>query len=272
MAKLAFINNRFVAATEAKVSVRDLALQRGYGVFDFFRLHHNKLLFLDDHLHRFYHSAEQMRLPVGYNIEELKGILKSLIEQNEMPGSGVRLTLTGGLSADGYSIAEPNLIITQSPVQLPTADAFEKGIKLVTYPHQRQLPHVKSIDYLMAIWLQPLLKDNKADDVLYHQNNLVSECPRSNIFIVTQEGTIKTPANNILKGITRNKIIQAAQPHFNVIEEDINTTDLEQAAEAFICSTTKLVLPVVQVNDTIFNSGKPGKITRQISQLFHQLL
>ena len=84
---------------------------------------------------------------------------------------------------------------------------FEKGIELVTWPHQRQLPAVKSIDYVMAIWLQPWMKKNGADDVLYHNNGTVTECPRANFFLVMEDGRLVTPAENILEGVTRKKLL-----------------------------------------------------------------
>ena len=99
-----------------------------------------------------------MRLMIQLSREELKDIIYQLIQKNQLPDGGIRLTLTGGYSTDGYEIASPNLIISQHPLQKPSKELFQQGLKLITYPFQRQLAHVKTIDYLMAIWLQPVLK------------------------------------------------------------------------------------------------------------------
>ncbi len=50
----AYINHNFIAANNATISINDLALQRGYGIFDFFKTINHSPIFLDDHLNRLY--------------------------------------------------------------------------------------------------------------------------------------------------------------------------------------------------------------------------
>src|SRR5690606_20814929 len=128
-----YINNTFLPAAQAALPVSDLALQRGYGIFDFFKTLQGRPVFLEAHLDRFYRSAAQMRLPLQKSREELKALITELQQRNDLPESGIRLTLTGGCSPDGYSITEPNLVITQQPLQLPAPDVFEKGLRLLSY-------------------------------------------------------------------------------------------------------------------------------------------
>jgi D-alanine transaminase/branched-chain amino acid aminotransferase len=141
----AIINGNFVAADEARITISDLSIQRGYGIFDFFKVLNGRPIFLDDHLDRFYRSASLLRLPVKETREQLKDLLRELLRRNDQANCGVRLTLTGGPSDDGYSIGQPNLLITQRP--LPNNKALtERGIRLMTHEHQRQIPEAKSID------------------------------------------------------------------------------------------------------------------------------
>src|SRR5436190_16389870 len=97
------INGQLVSAEDAKITVNDLAIQRGYGIFDFFKLVNGRPVFLEDHLERFMFSATAMRLEAGINREILTEQIYSLQKQNELPESGIRLTLTGGPATDGYS-------------------------------------------------------------------------------------------------------------------------------------------------------------------------
>jgi len=136
------------------------------------------------------------------------------------------------------------------------------GLKLITHEYQRQLPHVKTIDYLQAIYLQSYIKEQGADDVLYHSNDEITECPRSNFFVVTKDDVIITPAKNILAGITRKRILALKQ--FNVQERAIALKDLDAIKEAFVSSTTKVVMPVLSIDGKQVNDGLPGKITAQI--------
>ena len=255
------INGEFVLKSEASILITDLSIQRGFGIFDYFRTINNVPVFLDDHLERFYFSASEMFMDIGYSRSDLARLIQELIDKNGVPDSGIRITLTGGYSEDGYLPAKSNLLITQSPFSFNT-DNFDKGIKLITYKHQRQLPKVKTIDYLMAIRLQNFIKENNADDVLYYNEKEITECPRSNFFIVTKNDEVITPLENVLKGITRKKILEFSE--FNVREDIINPGEILNSKEAFISSTTKNVLPVLEINGTVIGNGKPGKITREI--------
>jgi len=269
MSKWIYLNNQFLPEEKACLHVSDLSIQRGYGIFDFFKIIDNKPAFLEDHLNRFYQSAKQMQLPVLKKREELVSIIYTLVEKNDLSHSGIRITLTGGYSSDNYTLAEPNLILSQHLFPFTTKEIFEKGIKLITYTHQRQLPQVKSIDYAMAIWLQSLIKEKGADDVLYHTNEVITECPRANFFIVTKDGKLITPVNNILKGITRMKVLELAAGNHKVEEQPITIDYIKNAREAFITSSTKRVLPVWQIDDCII--GEKG-INPVSSHLYKQLL
>ena len=264
-----FVNNQFLPAQEAALPISDLCIQRGYGLFDYLKVVEGTPLYLEDHLDRLYYSSAQMRLPLPETRTELKAIIGQLIQYNNLPLSGIRITVTGGLSPDGYSIASPNVMMTQSLLQLPAREAIEKGIKLITWPHQRQLPHVKTTDYIMAIWLQEKVKEQAADDILYYNNASVSECPRANIFVV-KDGKLITPAQHILKGIIRKQVLHLAQDVLSVEERDLPVEELKASDEVFITSTTKQVLPVRQVDDVVLFQESPGRITAQLLHLLQE--
>ncbi|OHC87030.1 MAG: hypothetical protein A2546_12340 [Sphingobacteriia bacterium RIFOXYD2_FULL_35_12] len=254
-------------ANSLSISASDLAIQRGYGIFDFLVTVNGKPIFLEDHLLRFYSSAQSMHLPVTLNQKELIGAIDQLMGKNQLPNSGIRLTLTGGNSPDGYSIGNPNLIISQSPFNYQN-QVFENGLKLITYEHQRQLPFIKTIDYLKAIYLQPTIKAAGADDVLYFFNGLVSECPRANFFMVTEQNEVLTPKENILQGVTRKKILELKG--YTIKETNITIGMIASAKEAFISSSTKNILPVISIDGHTIGDVKPGSITRNLyQQLIH---
>jgi D-alanine transaminase/branched-chain amino acid aminotransferase len=270
-APFVLINDAFVPTEQAVLHVSDLAIQRGYGIFDFFQTVNGRPAFLDDHLDRFYHSAARMRLEIGKSREELKGLLQELVRRNGIANSGVRITLTGGYSPDAYSIAKPNLVVTQSPLKID-AGLMERGMRLVTYAHRRQFADVKTLDYLMAVWLQPFVREHGADDVLYQLNGAVSECPRSNFSIVTREGRVITPAEHVLKGIVRKQVLRIAPARYAAEEGTVTLEDIRGAKEAFVTSTTKGVMPVVEVDGRPVGDGRPGEVTRWLGREFNALL
>jgi len=267
MDKFVFINSDFVKQDKAFLHYSDLSIQRGYGFFDFFRTRDTVPVFIEEHLDRLFRSAEIMHMSIPLSRENILTVIDALINKNAITDSGIRITVTGGYSPDGYSLTNPNLIISENPFTEPKTSTYKKGIRLVTYPYQRQLPEAKTIDYLMEIWLQPFISLQAADDVLYFRDGSITECPRSNFFIITQNGEIQTPGENILKGVTRARIIQTARGQFEFREKTISPEEAIQASEAFISSTTKGILPVTLINGKTIGNGRPGAVTQALSDL-----
>ena len=265
------LNGVQIPEHEAQLSINDLAIVRGYGIFDYFKTVQGTPLFLEDNLDRFYNSARLMDLPVNYSRTEINSMIEQLMLANNMPDSGIKILLTGGYSPDGYSIAEPNLIISQHPI---TRDdlAENKGIKLLPFEYHRPFSQVKSIDYVMGIQALKKAKEAGANDVVYVQNGLLSECPRANFFLISDDGTLLTAGDDVLQGITRMKILEVAKEHFKIEVRDISLEDLKNASEAFISSTTKNITPVTEVlGHKEFGAGV-GKVTKQLQVLLNQLM
>lgn len=257
------LNNAIIPEKDAFLHITDLAIQRGYGIFDFFRTVDNIPLYLEDHLDRFFASARAMHLKLHLSRQEIKDLLLELIEKNNIPVSGIKIILTGGYSSDGYGITKGNLIMKQYPFSVPE-NSFEKGIRLLLYAYRRQFARVKTIDYITGIHAMPLLKEKNADDVLYFYEDQISECPRANFFIVTEDGSVLTPEKHVLEGITRKKILDFKG--FSIQQTSISPTDVLLAKEAFITSSTKNILPVTEINGLLINNGKPGNITRSLAE------
>ncbi len=260
------INEMLLKEENSFLHTSDLSFQRGYAVFDFLKVINYQPVFAEDHLERLEHSASTMFLELPVSREELKNRITTLIEKNQLREGGIRISLTGGYSADGYSISTPNLVINTTAVAHPTEAQFHKGIALITYPFQRQLSGVKTTDYLMAIWLRNHIRHKGADEVLYHHDGHYTECPRSNFFLVMKDHRLLTPVNKILQGITRKKILNFP---YEVEEKDILIEDIREAKEAFITSTTKIILPVSRIDNYFFEC--PGPITKSLYHSFIQM-
>ncbi|GAB2465813.1 branched chain amino acid aminotransferase [Hymenobacter qilianensis] len=267
----AYIHGQITPLEQAFLHVSDLAIQRGYGVFDFFKVHAAQPLFLDYYLNRFYQSAQLMELTVPLARPALIEVIQALIRRNDLPLSGIKMILTGGYSADGYNPVEPNLLIIQQPLMLPTPEQVARGIKVITHDYLREIPPAKTINYSMGIRLIKQIKAQDADDVLYHHQGFVTEFPRANFFLVKHDNTVVTPATNVLAGITRRNVLALTEQPYPVTVGTVTLDDIYQAKEAFLTSTTKRVLPVVQIDDVVLGTGKPGPVTMALLQALLQM-
>jgi branched-chain amino acid aminotransferase len=272
MSKLfVWVNDSLIPSDEANLNIADLAVQRGYGIFDFFKTIDGQPVFLEDHLDRLFRSAVLMRLELKQSRDEIRSKIKRLIESNNLNDSGIKVILTGGFSPDGFNIAEPNLIISQQGFQIPRTMS-EKGVSILTHEYQRQFSNAKTLDYLQAIWLQPILKEKKADDVLYYSDGLLRECPRANIFIVTKDQKVLTPESGMLKGVTRKHVLEISGARYVTEARDVSLEELRNAGEVFITSTTKNILPVVQVDGYIVGDGNPGEVSRALAKEYNRII
>ncbi len=261
------INGEYRYPGQAMLPVNDLGLIRGLGVFDYLRTYNRKPFRMDDYLERLRSSADALLLPLP-NDTEIKFVVKELIRRSDYPGDiGIRLLITGGTTPDGISVTKPSFIVTAEKLFLPPADVFLNGIKLITFEFLRELPQVKTTNYLTAIRNVKLKEQQNAYELLYHKNGNILETSRNNFFIF-KENKLITPKNNILFGITRKVVLELAAGKYEIEEREIKTEEINDCTEAFITGTTKKIIPVVQVNDFIIGDGKPGANTVKIMRHF----
>ncbi len=268
-----YFNGDICPQSQASIGITDLALLRGYGIFDFFIFEDKEPRFFSDYLDRFTRSADRLRLNLSIDRSELAQQIRQLIDKNGKASGGIRLLLTGGYADDSYTPRTPNLLILQYPFPQAPALHMEEGARLMTHQYQREIPEVKTINYLRGISLLPELRAQQADYVLYHDGRYVRESDRSNVFLLTSDGELATPATKVLAGITRMKMLALAPSvGLRPVEREITLADFAAAEEVFITSTTKGAMPIIAIDGRPVGDGKPGSSTRQLQEAFHDLL
>jgi D-alanine transaminase/branched-chain amino acid aminotransferase len=267
MGEYFFLNGKIVKARDAFLHITDLALLRGFGVFDFCRTQLGEPFLIDKYLDRFFNSAKSIDLKIPYAKEFIKDSIYQLLKKNGILESGIRMVLTGGYTENGFTPGDPNFFILIEKINFPDTSYYEGGVNLIFHEHQRELSHIKSINYLTPISIRKRIKKENAYDVLYHSKGHVLEVSRSNIFIV-RDNIIVTPSENVLKGITRATVLSLAAENFKIEERDISIEELYQADEVFMTGTTKRVLPVRKIDDHLFINGKSGRVTQTLKSLF----
>ena len=96
----------------------------------------------------------------------------------------------------------------------------------------------------------------------------ITEGPGFNVFVYYR-GSLLTPAHGVLKGITRQTMIDLAVEQDIPVRLDMFGADVLMAAEeVFLTSTAGGVMPVTLVNGRTIGDGKPGKITTLIQKRY----
>ena len=270
MIQYCFLNGKVLPIGEAKVSLSDIGLLRGYGIYDGMTAFKGRPFRFMDHWSRFVSGAHILNLNIPITEEKAEKIIMELLEKNGlMDRANIRMILTGGETLGGieYDFENPTFyILTEKWESLPP-DYYQNGAKLVTYTHKRELAEYKTTNYIRATVLQNFRKEEKAVEILYTFDGEALECATSNIFIVKNK-TLITPVENILKGITRKVVLELAEGKYKIEERSVREEELKTADEIFITSSFKDIVPIVGVDDFGFAGGEVGPVTKDLMAKF----
>lgn len=278
-----YMNDGLVDRKDAKVSVFDHGLLYGDGIFEGIRLYDGCIFKLDAHLERLEYSAKAIMLPMPWSREELAAAVCETCRANGLKDGYIRLVVTRGEGSLGLSIKncdQPQLIVIADSIQLYPEEYYENGLKIITVPTRRcnpaaLPPAVKSLNYLNNI-----LAKIEAQHLGYHEaimlndQGYVAECTGDNVFMI-HKGKLTTPAASAgaLKGITRDTALELAEK-LGIEWQEANLTryDIWVADELFLTGTAAEIIPIVEVDARPIGDGKPGPITGQFLDAFHQVV
>lgn len=279
MALKIWMNGTLLDESQAKVSVFDHGLLYGDGVFEGIRVYSGKVFELAAHLQRLYESARVIRLAIGMTMEAMTKAVEETVKANGITEGYIRLLVTrgaGSLGLNPFNCKEPQIIIIADQIQLYPKDLYEKGMKVISAATQRMHPlslppQVKSMNYLNNILAKiEALDKNVPEAIMYNHMGFVAEASGDNVFII-RNGTVLTPPPQAgsLEGITRAIVMKlAAQMGLPVIEENLTRFDLYVADEIFLTGTAAEVIGVIDIDGRTIGDGRPGPLTRKISEAF----
>ncbi len=261
---IAYYQNQFLPISKVHIHPTDLGVQRGYSIFDFFKLINFENPWLDWYMERLTNSAKTVGLTLQLSEDHIKQISADLLRRNDVVDGNIKIIVSAGNSTDGYRpSSESSILIMAMPLQAPSISYYNLGAHLILANYKRDMPNVKTTNYLKSAMLANRLSAEEAIDVLYHDGEKISETSRCNFFLV-QNHQIITPKKGILQGITRRRVLNLEGLRFPIIESDLFVSDLKHANEAFITSTTKGVMPVISIDELNIGDGKVGPMTKEL--------
>eukprot|EP01006_Ploeotia_vitrea_P059992 TRINITY_DN75119_c0_g1_i1.p1 TRINITY_DN75119_c0_g1~~TRINITY_DN75119_c0_g1_i1.p1 ORF type:complete len:306 (-),score=28.17 TRINITY_DN75119_c0_g1_i1:133-1050(-) len=266
------IGGKYVPAGQGTLPVTDLALARGYGVFDYWRSYGGKYVQMERNLDRFRRSATRTELPLPWSNQELSDIVLETSKRNNFDDCAIRMFATGGSASDCITPeTDPLLVVMCTPALITPPEWNTQGTKIVTFHSERWDPETKSINYLPAILGKKKAAREGGVEALYvDKNGYTPECTTSNVFAFFHQPDgkclIVTPDSGILHGITRGRVLEilAENDVVAVEKRPIRLEELLQADEVCICSASRGVLPVVQIDGNTISTGQVGPHSKQL--------
>jgi branched-chain amino acid aminotransferase len=214
--------------------------------------------------------------------EELTKAVIETIKANKLTDAYIRLVVTrgaGDLGLDPRKCPNPSIIIIVDNITLYPQEFYENGLELITVPTRKNIqealsPCVKTLNYLNSIMAK--IEANNAgmlEAIMLNSEGYVTECTGDNIFIVKNNALITPPLwVGVLEGITRDTVMKIGEDiGIKVVENVLTRFDLYTADECFLTGTAAEVIPVIKIDNRIIGTGKPGKITLKIMDIFRNL-
>lgn len=265
-----YFNGIFLPASEIMIDPRDLGFLRGYVVFDVMPVENGKPFLWERHYERLCRSAAALNLRVPVSQVEFGDILKRLITDNAPLKLLLRTVLSGGPSENGFTPEkgkETFLVLAEAVHPYP-ADIYERGVKAMTLEYERPIPQVKLANHAIAIRDLPRRQEAGAFEAIYINGGQVSEATQSNLFIV-KDGRLITTWDNVLWGVTQVLTLELAEKLGIATEKRaISLRELLSADEVFITGSSKRIVPVVRIDDTVIGTSVPGPVTRRLLAAF----
>ncbi len=265
-----FLNGEYKTVGEIKIPIDNLAVNRGYGAFDFFGIHNGKPFYADRHIDRFFNTVSLLKLKIAYSKNDIAETVQKLIDINQIKGLYMKMfALPTELDHKPDSLSSVYIVPVDAP--LYEKELYQKGASLITKAYTRFLPRAKSTNYLPMVYWYDEMEKKGAVDTLYLTGNIVRETSRGNVFIV-KNNVIYTPEEEVLHGITRSVILEMLKKgKYSIRLEDFTIDQLQDADEVFLSSTTKKVMPIVKVDGKIIADGVPGELTQKLIEDFEKL-
>lgn len=248
-----FLNGRFLPADQAVVPITDRGFLYGDGLFETIRVRSGTPLWWSRHLARLQRGAELLRLKLPWSGTELRQFATELIAKNALPDCILRLTVSRGSGARGYSIQgadSPTVAMTLHPLRPPPA-AVRLATATIRVPAHDPLSAIKTANKLPQILARAEAEERGADEaLLLNLEGDVAEAASSNVFWI-RNGTVCTPpvSAGALAGVTREVVLEICRAHqLPTLEESITRSALLGIDGVFLTNSGQGIVPATEID------------------------
>ncbi len=222
---------------------------------------------LDAHLDRLQESAHMAGKPVSLDRRAIRQALAQAVAQAGYPESRLRLTLILDDStdeADCCPAQSGDLFIALEPFHGHDPSLYEHGIRCVTVGLRRQRPRAKMTDFFRpSRQVYARLPPGIYEGLMVDENGTVLEGLTSNFFALYR-GSLWTAARGVLHGITRGLVLEVAAELLPICLEPVRLGQIADLDEAFITSSSREIMPVIEIDGVPIGGGRPGPQTRRL--------
>lgn len=270
-----YLNGTFQPLASAQVSVLDRGFMFGDGVYEVIPVYSGQPFRLLQHLRRLQESLAAVHLPEPLAPAAWAALLEELIARNGGGDVSLYLQVTRGpaFPRDHLFPEPPNPTV----FAMVTARVRREPepVAVVTLEDIRwRYCNVKSTALLANVLLRQQAREAGAYEAVLLREGWLTEGAASNVFVVAG-GRVRTPprSERILSGITRDVVIEVLKGTALAVEEvEISAGELAAADEIWLTSSTREIVPVVQIDGVNVGPGTPGAAWREALACYRRAL
>ena len=277
----AFVRGEYLPIAQAGVPLTDWGFLRSDATYDVVTVWEGAFFRLDAHLDRFLASCDRFRLDPGRTAEEITAVLERCLSLSGLRNSYVEMIVTRGQPPWGSR--DPRQAVNQfyafavPYVWIANEEQRQRGLHLRIsdvhrIPSSSVDPKAKNYHWNdLTMGLLGALDAGADTVVLTDSGGNVVEGPGFNVFAVSR-GTLVTPREGVLEGITRRTVMEMAQMLDIPLEvRALPAPELRSAQEVFLSTSGGGVLPVTRVDGEPVADGQVGVITQQFAKTYWEL-
>ncbi len=276
MSRIAYVNGRYVPHPAASVHIEDRGYQFADGVYEVTAVKGGRLVDGAAHLDRLDRSLAELSIAAPMARAALLRVSAEMIRRNGLVDGTLYMQVTRGVARRDHpfppAAVKPALVMTAKRWRTPAT----AGAAVITIPDIRWgRCDIKSVALLPNVLGKQQARAAGALEAWMVRDGTVTEGTSTNAWIVTAAGDVVTRplGPDILGGITRQTVIRlAGQAQIRVVERPFTVAEAKAAREAFITSTTALVLPVVRIDGAAVGTGAPGPVTGRLRELYEAFM
>lgn len=281
MARIVYVNGRYLPWAEAHVHAEDRGFQFGDAVYEVCEVRGGRLVDETRHLDRLWRSLGELRIAPPMARAALSRVLRETIRRNRVTDGSVYLQVSRGARPREFAFSDaqdmaPTLVCLARPLNKARFEASAQGIIVRSMPDIRWgRCDIKTVMLLPASLAKESAREIGGKEAwLVDEQGFVTEGASSNAWIVDGEGRLVTRRadTDILRGVTRTTLMDLiAREGLTVVERAFTIEEAKGAREAFITSATSVVTPVVRIDDSPIGNGAPGLVASRLRELFHEV-
>jgi len=249
---LAYFNGTIGELEEVQIPFNDRSHWFGDGVYDATCAGNHVPFALEDHIDRFFRSAELIDIELTMTKQEMNALLRDLTKRVESPNTQVYWQATRGTAWRNHVYPEnvpSNFWVMIRPYPLVDLDHRETAI---TVDDTRFLHcNVKTLNLLPNVLASEKAKRAGCHEAIFHRGEWVTECSHSNVHIL-KDGALQThPLDNmILPGIARKHLLSLASPlGIPVIEKPFTVSEMMSADEVVVSSSSTFGIGLSKIDN-----------------------